>query len=396
MVLYQRNYCLKNTSIGDKVSFDIYSFNKVVSGDQHLLFLYNLFKEPTSFDEAHHRYGIPYSVLEDLRDCFFLIEYVKVKTLSEGILEFSNNPIGNNINLFDLNRISTYSPDQFAIVGIPVDINGEFGGARSGPSLIRDELNILNDSINQTNFCDFDVRKIYDGNSLQVFDLGDIVWLPGEGILAVKHRAEIVFDKLFSNQFRTIMFGGDHSMSIFPIESLAKREQFHIIQFDAHHDLVGYNNEATIVSHANWLCKVIDLSSIKTITQVGLRTIDINDYTQIIDHPKWYLHSSFDIYNYPQLNYFDHIPKDSKVYVTFDVDCFDYGIIEHDTSIPEIGGISYYSALKLLNTIFEKFDVLGLDIVELSPNTVSKGKGQKMVSKLVLNYLFSKCPSISF
>lgn len=59
----------------------------------------------------------------------------------------------------------------------------------------------------------------------------------------------------------------------------------------------------------------------------------------------------------------DKLPED--VFVTVDVDCFDWSVIR-STGTPEPGGFLWDEALNLLNKIFQKKNVVGFDIVELS------------------------------
>jgi agmatinase len=54
------------------------------------------------------------------------------------------------------------------------------------------------------------------------------------------------------------------------------------------------------------------------------------------------------------------------VYITIDSDAFDPAIMPA-TGTPEPGGLHWYEALTLLRRVFEKKNVVGFDLVELSP-----------------------------
>ena len=56
-----------------------------------------------------------------------------------------------------------------------------------------------------------------------------------------------------------------------------------------------------------------------------------------------------------------------NVYITIDVDGFDPAIMPA-TGTPEPGGLSWYEGLALLRKVIEKRNVVGWDIVELSPD----------------------------
>ena len=60
------------------------------------------------------------------------------------------------------------------------------------------------------------------------------------------------------------------------------------------------------------------------------------------------------------------ILKNKNVYLTFDVDSFDSGIMPA-TGTPEPGGLFWYETLNLLKYIFKSSNVVGADINELAP-----------------------------
>jgi agmatinase len=55
-----------------------------------------------------------------------------------------------------------------------------------------------------------------------------------------------------------------------------------------------------------------------------------------------------------------------KVYLTFDVDYLDPGLMP-STGTPEPGGGDWYRTLRFLRRVFEAREVVGADVVELAP-----------------------------
>jgi len=55
-----------------------------------------------------------------------------------------------------------------------------------------------------------------------------------------------------------------------------------------------------------------------------------------------------------------------NVYVSVDIDGFDPSVIP-GTGTPDPGGLDWYQVTALLREVFEKRNVIGLDIVELAP-----------------------------
>ena len=56
----------------------------------------------------------------------------------------------------------------------------------------------------------------------------------------------------------------------------------------------------------------------------------------------------------------------SKVYITIDIDGFDPSVMP-GTGTPQPGGFMWYEALKFFKKICEKKEIVGLDIMEVSP-----------------------------
>jgi agmatinase len=55
-----------------------------------------------------------------------------------------------------------------------------------------------------------------------------------------------------------------------------------------------------------------------------------------------------------------------NVYITFDVDAFDSGLMPA-TGTPEPGGLDWYETLDILRAVCAKKNIIGADFVELSP-----------------------------
>ena len=60
------------------------------------------------------------------------------------------------------------------------------------------------------------------------------------------------------------------------------------------------------------------------------------------------------------------VEPDVDTWVTFDIDCLDPAIAP-GTGVPEPGGFTYYEARALLRAVAERANVIGMDLVEVSP-----------------------------
>ena len=162
-----------------------------------------------------------------------------------------------------------------------------------------------------------------------------------------------------------LTLGGEHSITAGCIEPFVKSyKNVTILQFDAHADLRNsYNNQK--YSHASAMRRCLDFKNVDLIS-IGIRNISKeeipflkkNDSRIKIfwakDQKKW------------NLKYFKKIIKDKNVYLTFDVDGLDSGIMPA-TGTPEPGGLFWYETLSLIKTTFKNANVIGADINELAP-----------------------------
>jgi agmatinase len=60
------------------------------------------------------------------------------------------------------------------------------------------------------------------------------------------------------------------------------------------------------------------------------------------------------------------VEPDAETWVTFDIDCLDPAIAP-GTGVPEPGGFTYHEAKMLLRGVADRANVIGMDLVEVSP-----------------------------
>ena len=172
--------------------------------------------------------------------------------------------------------------------------------------------------------------------------------------------------EISSNNKIAITIGGEHSITygavngVFEGLNLLNKNQIGIIQIDAHADLrKNYQNQ--MHSHAS-VMYLLSKEKYK-IAQFGVRAISLEEVEN---------RSKFDII------YFDaetiHLNKEivlpinfpKKVYISFDVDGLDPSIMPA-TGTPVPGGLGYYKSLDLIKKMIKGREVIGFDMVELSP-----------------------------
>ncbi len=157
--------------------------------------------------------------------------------------------------------------------------------------------------------------------------------------------------------------GGDHSISIGCCKAYKEKFQtMSIIQFDAHADLRKiYEND--LFSHACVMSRLRELYS--NTMQFGIRSMSLEEAHRV-KNEKLKLFSMRDMrkHNFDLEACIASLPD--PVYVTFDVDAFDWSVIR-STGTPEPGGMLWDEALSALGEIFKYKKVVGFDLVELAP-----------------------------
>jgi len=159
-----------------------------------------------------------------------------------------------------------------------------------------------------------------------------------------------------------ISLGGEHSIS-FPLYRAfhQKYSDISVLQLDAHSDL-RYEYEGSIYSHASVMRRIYELN--RNIVQLGIRSQSIEE-AQFIRAEKintFYAH-------HIRTKGFEEAVIDAllpNVYLTIDVDFFDPSIMP-STGTPEPGGFFWNETLDFLKRVFSTRNVLGMDVVELSP-----------------------------
>ena len=178
-----------------------------------------------------------------------------------------------------------------------------------------------------------------------------------------------------------VTLGGEHSISNGAIgASRILFQDITIVQIDAHADL----REEYLGNPFNHACALrYAFDTQIPIVQVGIRSLVKEEHQLIKNSPDKI--TTF-ICDSPELdiNSVINCIKSPNVYLTIDLDGFDPSVIPH-VGTPEPGGLSWTSVLALLNKLFDNFNVVAADIVELAPNkysTLSDFTAAKLLYKL--------------
>lgn len=256
------------------------------------------------------------------------------------------------------------------VIGIPYDSNSSF---LKGASLAPNRIRLMEKEGSANAFAENGVEILHGINHE---DVGDIVFEttdPKKAFETIKTK----IGSLIADKTKVVSIGGDHSVSYPIISAFAdKYEGLNILHFDAHADLYD-NFDDNPYSHASPFARILEGGKIKSLTQVGIRTLNTHQRAQAEKF-------GVKIIEMKDFN-FDFIQNlQPPLYISLDLDVLDPafapGISHH-----EPGGMSTRELLKIIQNI--KVDIVGADIVEYNPvrdiNNLTAMVGYKMLKELI-------------
>ncbi|MBY9010081.1 MAG: agmatinase [Candidatus Lokiarchaeota archaeon] len=286
---------------------------------------------------------------------------------------------------------------EFVFFGIPWDYLSSLIVADSAraPQKIRE----ISENLGLTTEMGVEIPK------LKVVDIGNISIEP---VNIEKNIIEIVnFMKSIFNQKKEvvpIMVGGDHFCT-YPVvkaigDSFDRKSEFGILIFDAHLDLYE-NYDKGKYSHATVSHRIFDLDYISknNLLIVGTRDIDVPELDfakseQITYLNAYVLHDiGIDAFVDKIINFFKKSNM-KNIYISIDIDVLDPSVAP-GTGYAIPGGFTYREIWKIFREITKNVNIIGFDIVEVSPsldlpNNITLKLAAKIIIELVSFILTSK------
>jgi agmatinase len=191
--------------------------------------------------------------------------------------------------------------------------------------------------------------------------------------LSPKHAYEKIRDnskKLVAQGKFIFLLGGEHSVGIGNFEALKDKynpKDVTILHIDAHCDLRpddgDYNDTPSEFAHSTVMHWASSMGY--NLVQVGLRSFskDEHDY---FSNPKNNVTAFEWAKNIPKIEDILKTIKTKNLYISIDVDGFDPSVMP-GTGTPVQGGLDWYYGLELIERAIEEHELIGADIVEVSP-----------------------------
>jgi arginase len=256
------------------------------------------------------------------------------------------------------------------VIGIPYDSNSSF---LKGSSLAPNRIRLMEKEGSANAFAENGVEILHNVNYEDVGDIAFETTNPEKAFETIKAK----INSLISDKTKVVSIGGDHSVSYPIISAFAdKYEGLNILHFDAHADLYD-NFDDNPYSHASPFARILESGKIKSLTQVGIRTLNKHQREQAAKF-------GVKIIEMKDFN-FDFIQNlQPPLYISLDLDVLDPafapGISHH-----EPGGMTTRELLKVIQNL--NVEIVGADIVEYNPirdlNNMTAMLGYKMLKELI-------------
>ena len=246
-----------------------------------------------------------------------------------------------------------FEQSRVVILPVPVDRTTSYvGGTRNGPR------EILQAS---THMELWDEEVGVDVHSVGLFTLPEMELPFGELARVMDEIRRVAAEVLAHDKF-LVTLGGEHSITPPLVAAAAEKYQgLHVLQIDAHADL----RDSYMGTPHNHACAIRRSLEHAPVTQVGIRSLSTAE-AQVAGELNTRIFYDWNMRDDPQ--WIDRVVESlgDPVYITIDVDALDPAIMPA-TGTPEPGGLSWYEILRLLRTVYAARNVIGVDVVELSP-----------------------------
>ena len=268
------------------------------------------------------------------------------------------------------------------VLGIPFDIALGFRpGARFAPRAIREAS--LRYALPPEGFYDLrsGKRKLV---GLQMMDAGDVI-LPSLEPELARDRITEAAKQLKSGVKFPVFLGGDHSVSYPILRAFSDVEDLHIVQLDAHLDFTDVRNDTRFSNSSPFRRACEDLPNLKHITTIGLRGLRFDE--EAVQSARSRGHTLIGMWDCEDLQaVIQQLPEGKNVYLTFDVDVLDPAVLPA-TSSPEVDGMDYRTAMTLIRETVKRNHMVGMDVVEMTPNLDASGNSNLLIARLIMETL---------
>ena len=305
--------------------------------------------------------------------------------LEQQFNSFHNFPIETNLD--NLNA-------DIAIIGIPFGDPYSMGEASNdqafAPTHIRQHCGRALRGLDRY---DFDIGgTLLDGKDIKVVDCGDVVGIAKD--VAGNHaRSEQVIRKILASGALPIILGGDHAIPIPVFRAYEGRGPITLIQVDAHIDwrdvFHGVSDGLSSV-----IRRASELKHIDDIYLIGFRSAGSGRPEEVEAALAYGAHliPDIELQEIGMKAVLNRIPDGGNYYLTIDADGVDPTIMPAVAG-PAPGGVNYPQMRTLIQGLVKKGNVVGMDIVEITPSRDLNGITAVTAGRFICNLIGSAVPA---
>jgi guanidinopropionase len=259
-------------------------------------------------------------------------------------------------------RATLEPPLDVALVGVPLDIGATYRvGARHGPAGVREASRLI--------------RQVNPTTGVKPFELcnvGDVGDAPTDPLDVVRSVALIqeFFERIHGVGAAPLAVGGDHTVPLPILRTIAGKRPAGLIQFDAHGDVFD-EFMGSKINHATFVRRGIEEGLIepRRSVQVGLRGTrygaDDLDYSRDAGIRVITIDDYEELGRARVIAAIREVVGGGPAYLTFDVDGLD-PTEAPGTGVPEPGGLSMRDSQVILRGL-TGLDIVGGDVCEVAP-----------------------------
>lgn len=258
-----------------------------------------------------------------------------------------------------------YDSSDIVMLGMPFDGTVSYrSGSRFAPELIRLASWGLE---TYSPYFDKDLENV------NFHDIGDLDFPLGNTYKSLD-LIEINVEQIYTDKKRVFGIGGEHLVTLPIIKAISRfYDELTVLHFDAHTDLrKEYLGEE--MSHSAVMYHIGQIIGFENIKQIGIRSgmkeeFDLmQKYKTRLDSPE-------------QLSKL----KNKNIFVTVDLDILDPSIMS-GTGTPEAGGFNFNELIDWFKNL-KGLNIIGADVVELSPHYDASGASTAVATKVIRELL---------
>ena len=275
-----------------------------------------------------------------------------------------------------------------AILGIPYgdpySIDEVTNDQTNAPSAIRLESARLSIGLDQW---DFDLGgPLFNGQNIRVVDCGDIPGDPAD-IKGHYRIAETIVKTILNRKALPVVIGGDHGVPIPVFRALDGHGPITLVQIDAH---IDWRDEVNGVrdGYSSPIRRASELSHIDRIFQIGMRGQGSARAKEVEDALAYgaQIITAYEVHEKGMDSVLDRIPTNERYYLTIDADGIDPTVMPA-VGAPAPGGLLFHQVRRLIHGLVQKGQLLGMDIVEITPKRDINGISSLTAGQLILNFI---------